>query len=1032
MRKIKLNTNAFLASKDEKKFIVLNSEKSETGSYEKIFIDKINTKNSSSISGLWGTLGFANDAPINWKGHLEISNDGNDNFVGPVAEEVGLLKQCHPHLNFDSNSIKEKFISFKHLDIPVENGFGLDEIPELRLELMLEKNEGAIVFYQMGDDEDEETAIEYIQPQKTEGFNIDERDRLTYKFDIIPQNVIKPIKGFPEKYTLDTEKDPKDFLIKIITFIRTVGEKSTSNINSKDVILEIKEQLNKTILKSKLHKPHKILIYKREDDDFVEALPYEIKADKKTLFLMHGTFGSTQSSFESFYNTENSLLSSLTNPSIENHYEQVLSFDHPTLFFGAEENIEALFQCLTALNFNSFKSKVDFIGTSQGSLLIKYLANNHDERIIVGKAILISSANGVGYFTVGKFVARFLSILKRFFKSPASYPYALISAVAQHSAEFLLEQPGFQIMTPNSEKLNNILKGVPKTKDTCYYPIINDYDESILENENRKLVRFFKKMGGRLIDAATKKMLGEYNDWVVGSKEQFIVPSEYCVIPDYHPGRYNEYIEAAIHCKCQDLGSVHNKISKFLIDDLVLEERKDIDNYFFDAHCHILGRGILTPRIIYLLIEELVEINKEISSGRQLPLIDLSERKSEQSANWRNILNYFFLNKTSINVFDDLQKEYRKLKSNVFRYIPLMIDLEMSFRNKYVDNGNKNILSIENDFSNQLSWLKEKINSLIDSFEKHEKLVFSGAKVENEDSIEFLKIIKSCFKFLKLIDPDKNSPDITTGYEEQINEMEILKKSYGNNIFPFLAVDPRRERMAEIIKEQILEKKIFHGIKLYPPNGYSPTDPNLFDDGSKFIEDMCLYSFCIKHNIPVMTHASDAGFSTFVKELEVQGEIYENGRIKPLSGLETLSFNYDIFHGGFKKAVRERAQYLNHPKLWEKVVTRYKDLKICFGHFGGLSNTWRSDIADLIKSDNKVYTDLSCITDKKEIKNIRKTFIVPGGIVSERIMYGSDFHLNTMGMEFSEYYENFKSVFTEEELKKMSKTVPNEFLKQEI
>jgi predicted TIM-barrel fold metal-dependent hydrolase len=270
-----------------------------------------------------------------------------------------------------------------------------------------------------------------------------------------------------------------------------------------------------------------------------------------------------------------------------------------------------------------------------------------------------------------------------------------------------------------------------------------------------------------------------------------------------------------------------------------------------------------------------------------------------------------------------------------------------------------------------------------------------------------------------------------SGYYKQLQELKELKVQYGGDIFPFIATDPRREGMGELIMEYIYEKNIFHGIKLYCPNGYSPTDKHFMDES--FVKSKPLYEWCCDNKIPIMAHNSDSGFATMTNNLEVNGHVLKANMNTELYENKNLKFRFDLTNGGFEKAVKERAFKLNHPKLWEIVLKKYPNLKICLAHFGGSNKDWRDEIAKLMNKYPNVYTDLSCIRDIKVLEQIKQEFFENDTQVNkkvrDKIMYGSDYFLNLLAdISFDQYYENFRSVFSEDELQDMSVVVPKKYL----
>jgi predicted TIM-barrel fold metal-dependent hydrolase len=276
------------------------------------------------------------------------------------------------------------------------------------------------------------------------------------------------------------------------------------------------------------------------------------------------------------------------------------------------------------------------------------------------------------------------------------------------------------------------------------------------------------------------------------------------------------------------------------------------------------------------------------------------------------------------------------------------------------------------------------------------------------------------------------------GWNEQIRQIEELKKHpvYKDMVFPFLAIDPRRKNIAEYAMNNVGKGKLFVGIKLYCPTGYSPTDPVLFgSDG----ERGGIYAFCEDNGIPVTTHNSDGGFATLAKEVKVSGLIQVNGKLHQLKN-EMLKFSTAIHH---KNAIYERALTLNHPLLWEKVVEKYPNLLLNLAHFGGGSqlklalenpdnkNLWTNKIIDLMKDKRyKVYTDVSCFTDFEVIDKLLASPVYPE--IKPRILYGSDYTLLLLFEDnFNENVHQFKTKFGAD-FDVIARKNPKEFLKHVI
>jgi predicted TIM-barrel fold metal-dependent hydrolase len=284
-------------------------------------------------------------------------------------------------------------------------------------------------------------------------------------------------------------------------------------------------------------------------------------------------------------------------------------------------------------------------------------------------------------------------------------------------------------------------------------------------------------------------------------------------------------------------------------------------------------------------------------------------------------------------------------------------------------------------------------------------------------------------------------PGEDAGFKEQIRQLDELKNTrrYKSKVFPFLAVDPRRPGILEYLKKNVGRGKRFIGIKLYSPNGYSPTDPLLFESSKNC---NCIYKFCEKNHIPVTVHNSFGGFATFMNQIEITGDIYTPDGLKYLNK-ELYSFQYSFLTKP-GNAIRERALLLNHPSLWEKVLKKYPNLYINFAHFGGSdclekaidnvndleSGNWGQKIIELIKTYPNAYTDLSCFIEFTILKKLKNSSIYLD--IKEHVLYGSDFYFIMLAEnDFKKNIKNFKDVFADD-FNLISRDNPKRFLKHVI
>lgn len=256
------------------------------------------------------------------------------------------------------------------------------------------------------------------------------------------------------------------------------------------------------------------------------------------------------------------------------------------------------------------------------------------------------------------------------------------------------------------------------------------------------------------------------------------------------------------------------------------------------------------------------------------------------------------------------------------------------------------------------------------------------------------------------------------GFYKQIEKLRKLKSKYKNQIFPFLAVDPRRENIEELLKKEVGENKLFLGIKIYSPLGYLPSHPVL----------MRIYDYCVKYNIPVTAHCSEGGIATInFNPLEVKG-------IMLVNACETeVNFKKWFFPYPFK----QRSRFFAKPQNWIPVLKRFPKLKLNLAHFGGTKHfcdyikgkkhSWTYDIISLMHEYKNVYADLS--STFYNIKFFPKLKKLIHSKIGDKLLYGSDFYLNILKkLNFKDYISPFYSKLNEDEFNKIAVENPQRFL----
>ncbi len=336
---------------------------------------------------------------------------------------------------------------------------------------------------------------------------------------------------------------------------------------------------------------------------------------------------------------------------------------------------------------------------------------------------------------------------------------------------------------------------------------------------------------------------------------------------------------------------------------------------YYDIHCHIFNKDVIIRRLVNV-VQSLLAVK------------DLLENEVSAEHIQFKIEG---INKTLQSVTRESSEEVYKTLDQVYQgkvvTTPLMFDL--SYADDNDDNEHKNKRYRRR--IKRIFWLLSVI--LIPFIRGKVK-----RKLKSEELVQVIDEIRDqIIEFNKNFDK-KSEEEVEifddANYDQQIADLEYLAANY-KTIRPFFSVDPRREykggiNMYEKVKEKLLSPGArFAGIKLYSPAGFSPTDPVLMGDS----EQRGIYAFCEENNIPITVHNSNAGFACLSTILKVRGHVLLNENL--VEPKEPLKFHYKFFSLKASEAIKERAQILNHPKLWKLVLEKYPKLTINFAHFGG-------------------------------------------------------------------------------------------------
>jgi len=462
---------------------------------------------------------------------------------------------------------------------------------------------------------------------------------------------------------------------------------------------------------------------------------------------------------------------------------------------------------------------------------------------------------------------------------------------------------------------------------------------------------------------------------------------------------------------------------------------------YFDIHNHLFNKDFLAKELLYRLLKEFKKFLHLQGDDRGFVETTRGLKKVIQALKRFTHAIRVFTRRDSTAIYEEIDKTYK----GQFILTPLTFDLTWCFASSADrDIVRENVSKVfEKEMETMFEMVEQKTRSfsrdINDATSREEDELWKEYQAEKAKFMESARELQGFHQ--ENLSREINMrgtldiPDSVDGFKEQIKQLEVLKQhlDYKDMIFPFLAVDPRRPDIAKYAVENMGKGKLFIGLKLYCPNGYSPTDPLLFGPEG---ERGGIYAFCEDNGIPVTAHNSDGGFATLAKSVVINGDIHVNGQLHHLDN-EKLIFSTSILE---KDAVYERAVTLNHPMIWEKVVQKYPNLILNLAHFGGgdqlnaaLDNPgnmtlWSNRIISLVKDQRyKVYTDLSCSSNFEVIRKFIASPVYQE--IKSRTLYGSDFILLLLfENDFDKNVEQFMTLFGSD-FDIIAGTNPKEFLK---
>lgn len=437
----------------------------------------------------------------------------------------------------------------------------------------------------------------------------------------------------------------------------------------------------------------------------------------------------------------------------------------------------------------------------------------------------------------------------------------------------------------------------------------------------------------------------------------------------------------------------------------------------FDAHCHLFNLGYL--------VSELLAMGWDALWGnypRQERQEELTERQKEREK--KDLLESIGdlleqLSELGLSLVQSFEQNYELLKKHFLEEntdqtdlnaIPLMMDIYYMFsdppeREDFVDGQFSEELGDDPEANFKL-WsehLRKRILRGHGISLDHQELERDRKKYllkEMEEQLNAVFMDHMSYQKGERRGIDGVDTVMTPGYKKELNDSLKLQQSLPEQIYPFLAVDPRRENIMELVKARdilgvsgplVSSQGPFYGIKVYPRLGYTPDD----------LEKIGLLQWCADEGIPLTLHCNTSGFPPF------------------------KNWSWSDY---------------SDPGLWEDYLIQYKDagLRINFAHWGYKNSIWSQKILDYIENKEgkytpNVYTDISCFVVDGSMKEAQAVYAQHPDL-KYHVQFGTDYDVMLLvgNKNLKEYFQEFNQVFgvsgERDYIEELRVTAPRNFL----
>lgn len=299
----------------------------------------------------------------------------------------------------------------------------------------------------------------------------------------------------------------------------------------------------------------------------------------------------------------------------------------------------------------------------------------------------------------------------------------------------------------------------------------------------------------------------------------------------------------------------------------------------------------------------------------------------------------------------------------------------------------------------------------------------SGISIYVPALVDFDEWVKADCSSVQLVGDTEKLPLL-----QQVRLMSKISVVTNGSVLPFVAYCPRKDviengRSLSIVKDAI-KNHGFVGVKLYPPMGFypigngdlldnqicnSPDDSEYIDDLGKNIDTRLneLYYWCEKSNVPIMAHGNDS--LGIVDEFDSRSEPEQWRAV--LLKYPALRINLGHFGGmdGFLGRPGEQwaVSILN-------LMAEHENLYADTGNFDGVIRNWLSELAGLL--DGKFFPRFFAKRNyfnqlRSNMIRVNESMFDEKYRVTDRLLYGSDWHMLASEPYFQNYYRDFKKTY---------------------